>query len=79
VGRQILIIAIASVVMSQIAVLATSIYLHRALAHRALTLRPFVEVLFRTALWLVTGGSRQQWVAVHRKHHTYTDREGARR
>src|SRR5882724_7857403 len=62
--------------MSQIAVLATSIYLHRALAHRALTLRPFVEVLFRTALWLVTGGSRQQWVAVHLKHHTYTDREG---
>src|SRR5216117_4548476 len=62
--------------MSQIAVFATSIYLHRALAHRALTLRPIVELLFRTALWLVTGGSRQQWVAVHRKHHTYTDREG---
>jgi stearoyl-CoA desaturase (Delta-9 desaturase) len=76
VGRQILIIAIASVVMSQIAVFTTSIYLHRALAHRALTLKPFVELLFRAALWLMTGGSRQQWVAVHRKHHTYTDREG---
>ena len=75
-GRQILIIAIASVVMSQIAVFTTSIYLHRALAHRALTLKPFVEMLFRIALWLVTGGSRQEWVAVHRKHHTYTDREG---
>src|SRR5437879_6860611 len=62
--------------MSQIAVFATSIYLHRALAHRALTLRPIVELLFRTALWLVTGGSRQQWVAVHRKHHTFTDKEG---
>ena len=32
-GRQILIIVIASVVMSQIAVFTTSIYLHRALAH----------------------------------------------
>src|SRR4029453_13163039 len=62
--------------MSQIAVFTTSIYLHRALAHRALTLKPFVELLFRAALWLVTGGSRQQCVAVHRKHHTYTDREG---
>lgn len=75
-GRQILIITIASLVLSQIAVFATSIYLHRALAHRSLTLRPIVELLFRIAVWLVTGGSRQQWVAVHRKHHTFTDREG---
>ncbi|PYN47650.1 MAG: hypothetical protein DMD95_04320, partial [Candidatus Rokuibacteriota bacterium] len=76
VGRQILIIAISSLVLTQIAVFATSIYLHRALAHRSLSLRPIVELVFRIALWLVTGGSRQQWVAVHRKHHTYTDREG---
>ncbi len=75
-GRQILIIAISSLVLTQIAVFATSIYLHRALAHRSLSLRPIVELVFRIALWLVTGGSRQQWVAVHRKHHTYTDREG---
>jgi stearoyl-CoA desaturase (delta-9 desaturase) len=33
-------------------------------------------VAFRTVLWLTTGQSRQQWVAVHRKHHTFTDREG---
>src|SRR2546428_6015774 len=25
---------------------------------------------------MVAGGSRQQWVAVHRKHRPYTDREG---
>jgi stearoyl-CoA desaturase (Delta-9 desaturase) len=25
---------------------------------------------------LTTGQSRQQWVAVHRKHQTFTDREG---
>jgi stearoyl-CoA desaturase (delta-9 desaturase) len=76
VGRQILIIAITSLVLSQIAVFATSIYLHRALSHRALTLRPITELFFRTVLWLVTGGRRQEWVAVHRKHHTFTDREG---
>jgi stearoyl-CoA desaturase (Delta-9 desaturase) len=74
--RQILIIAIASVVLTQIATFATSIYLHRALAHRSLSLHPLLEFLFRTALWLITGQDRRQWVAVHRKHHTFTDREG---
>jgi stearoyl-CoA desaturase (delta-9 desaturase) len=76
VARQILIIAIASVVLTQIATFATSIYLHRALAHRALSLHPLLEFLFRAALWLITGQDRRQWVAVHRKHHTFTDREG---
>jgi stearoyl-CoA desaturase (delta-9 desaturase) len=74
--RQILIIAIASVILTQIATFATSIYLHRTLAHRSLALRPFVDFAFRAALWLVTGVNRQEWVAVHRKHHTFTDREG---
>jgi stearoyl-CoA desaturase (delta-9 desaturase) len=60
----------------QTAVIATSIYLHRTLAHRALALHPVADVLFRTVLWLTTGQLRQEWVAVHRKHHAFTDREG---
>jgi stearoyl-CoA desaturase (delta-9 desaturase) len=76
VGRQILIIAITSIILTQIATFTTSIYLHRTLSHRSLSLRAWVEFLFRTALWLVTGVNRQEWVAVHRKHHTFTDREG---
>jgi len=76
VGLQILIIAIASIIMTQIAIFSTSIYLHRTLAHRALSPRPAAEFVFRLALWLLTGGDRQQWVAVHRKHHTFTDKEG---
>lgn len=75
-GRQILIIAITSIILTQIATFTTSIYLHRALSHRSLSLRPWLEFLFRMALWLVTGVIRQEWVAVHRKHHTFTDREG---
>src|SRR3989442_3133370 len=75
VGRQILIIAISSLVLTQIAVFATSIYLHRALAHRSLSLRPIVELVFRIALWLVTGGNRLPWGAGDRKHHTYNGRE----
>jgi stearoyl-CoA desaturase (delta-9 desaturase) len=74
--RQTLIIVITSIILTQIATFSTSIYLHRTLAHRALSLHPIVEFLFRAALWLVTGQVRQQWVAVHRKHHTFTDREG---
>jgi stearoyl-CoA desaturase (delta-9 desaturase) len=74
--RQILIVTVASFILAQIATFATSIYLHRALAHRSLSLRPMVAVLFRAVLWLLTGQSQQQWVAVHRKHHTFADREG---
>jgi len=69
-------VPIVAVVLSQIAVIATSIYLHRTLAHRALRLHPAADVVFRVILWLTTGQCRQQWVAVHRKHHTFTDREG---
>jgi len=69
-------ILIVAVALTQIAVLATSIYLHRALAHRSLRLHPVVEIIFRVILWLTTGQRRQQWVAVHRKHHTFADREG---
>jgi stearoyl-CoA desaturase (delta-9 desaturase) len=65
-----------AVALTQIAVIATSIYLHRALAHRSLRLHPVTDVVFRVILWLTTGQRRQQWVAVHRKHRTFTDREG---
>ena len=67
---------VVGVVLTQVAVLATSIYLHRALAHRALVVHPAADTLFRIVLWLTTGQQRQQWVAVHRKHHAFTDRMG---
>lgn len=73
---QLLIVPVAAIALSQIAVIATSVYLHRALAHRSLSVHPFADLIFRTLLWLTTGQSRQEWVAVHRKHHTFTDREG---
>ena len=69
-------VPLVAIALTQVAVIATSIYLHRALAHRSLHMHPVADVLFRAALWLTTGQSRQQWVAVHRKHHTFTDREG---
>ncbi len=52
---------------------ATTVYLHRALAHRALTLHPAILQVFRALTWITTGIRPRQWVAVHRKHHAYTD------
>jgi stearoyl-CoA desaturase (delta-9 desaturase) len=62
--------------LTQIAVLATSVYLHRTLAHRALSVHPVVDAVFRAVLWVTTGQDRRQWVAVHRKHHAFTDCDG---
>jgi stearoyl-CoA desaturase (delta-9 desaturase) len=62
--------------LTQIAALATSVYLHRTLAHRALAVHPVMDTLLRAVLWLTTGQDRRQWVAVHRKHHAFTDRDG---
>ena len=71
-----LVVVAVAVALTEAAVLATSIYLHRALAHRSLTVHPVASVLFRTVLWLTTGQCRREWVAIHRKHHAFTDCEG---
>ena len=70
------IVPLAAVGLTQTAILATSVYLHRALAHRSLAVHPAADLLFRIVLWLTTGQDRREWVAVHRKHHAFTDREG---
>jgi stearoyl-CoA desaturase (delta-9 desaturase) len=76
VSAHVWIVPVVAVALTQIAVIATSVYLHRALAHRALVVHPAADLAFRMVLWLTTGQRRQQWVAVHRKRHAFTDREG---
>jgi stearoyl-CoA desaturase (delta-9 desaturase) len=66
---------IGTLLVSQAAVIATSVYLHRGLAHRALRLHPLADWGFRFVLWFTTGQNRREWVAVHRKHHAFTDTE----
>jgi stearoyl-CoA desaturase (delta-9 desaturase) len=61
---------------SQIAFVVTTVYLHRSLAHRAVTLKPPVAFACRVIIWISTGTRPRQWVAVHRKHHAHTDQEG---
>jgi stearoyl-CoA desaturase (Delta-9 desaturase) len=67
---------VVAAILIQVAVFGTTIYLHRTATHRALTLNPTVAWLFRFSLWLTTGLSTKEWVAVHRKHHAFTDQEG---
>jgi stearoyl-CoA desaturase (delta-9 desaturase) len=66
----------ASALVTQAAVFSTTIYLHRAATHRAVVLHPVVAWLFRFDIWLTTGIVPAEWVAVHRKHHVFTDEEG---
>jgi stearoyl-CoA desaturase (delta-9 desaturase) len=62
--------------VTMLANLATTIYLHRTLAHRAMTMRPGLAWFFRLVIWMSVGIRPRQWVAVHRKHHAFTDVEG---
>jgi stearoyl-CoA desaturase (Delta-9 desaturase) len=67
---------LASVLVTQVAVFSTTIYLHRCATHKALELHPAVAFVFRLAVWLTSGLSTREWVAVHRKHHAFTEVEG---
>jgi stearoyl-CoA desaturase (delta-9 desaturase) len=62
--------------LTQFGTLITTVYLHRALSHRSLTLAPGPAFVCRVLIWTMTGIRPRQWVAVHRKHHAYTDVEG---
>ena len=57
------IVPLVALALAQIAVIATSVYLHRGLAHRSLRLHPAADMTFRAVLWLTTGQSRREWVA----------------
>ena len=74
--RQALIIAGSGLAITAVAAFASSIYLHRAMAHRAMSFHPLADHVFRVMIWLMVGVSRHEWVAVHRKHHTFTDVPG---
>src|SRR2546425_5614067 len=74
--RFVLTAVLAGFVVTQIGTMVTTVYLHRTLAHRAVTLRPPLAAVMRVLTWIITGIRPRQWVAVHRKHHAFTDVEG---
>lgn len=54
---------------------AITLFLHRTMAHRALTLHPIVSHWARLQLWLTTGIVTKEWTAIHRKHHARCETE----
>jgi len=64
-----------TLLLTHVTVAATTIFLHRHQAHRAVELHPVVSHFFRFWLWLTTGTVTREWVAVHRKHHAHCETE----
>lgn len=66
-------IVLASLVFTHITIICVTLYLHRSQAHRGIMFNPVVAHVMRLWLWLTTGMGTKQWVAIHRKHHRFTD------
>jgi stearoyl-CoA desaturase (delta-9 desaturase) len=62
--------------VSQVALFLTTVFLHRTLSHRAITMSPGLRFTCRALTWIMTGIKPREWVAVHRRHHAFTDEKG---
>ena len=65
-----------TLIVTHITIVCVTLFLHRGQAHKAITFHPIVSHFMRFWLWLTTGMITKQWVAIHRKHHSATDKEG---
>ena len=69
-------IILATLLMTHLTIVSVTLYLHRCQAHRGVEFHPVLAHAMRFWLWLTTGMTTKQWVAVHRKHHRFSDVEG---
>lgn len=67
---------IAMLIMIQVSMMAVTLYLHRDQAHRSLDLHPALRHFFRFWIWCTSGMLTREWVAVHRKHHAFCEKDG---
>ena len=65
-----------TLVVTHLTIAAVTLYLHRSQAHRSVEFHPVIAHIMRFWLWLSTGMVTRQWVAIHRKHHRYTEQDG---
>ena len=68
--------ALTSLLFMHVTLIGITLYYHRDQAHRSVDLHPALRHFFRFWLWVNTGASTREWVAVHRKHHACCEREG---
>jgi stearoyl-CoA desaturase (delta-9 desaturase) len=64
------------VVAGHITNVCVTLFLHRAQTHRGVKFHYVPELVMRVWLWLSTSIVTKEWVACHRKHHAFADREG---
>jgi stearoyl-CoA desaturase (delta-9 desaturase) len=62
--------------VTHITIACVTLYLHRSQAHKSVEFHPVVSHFMRLWLWLTTGMVTKQWVAIHRKHHRFSDEPG---
>ena len=65
-----------TLIATHLTIICVTLYLHRGQSHRGVEFHPALAHFMRAWLWLTTGMTTKQWVAVHRKHHQSTDIEG---
>lgn len=65
-----------TLIVTHITIICVTLFLHRGQAHRSIVFHPILEHFMRAWLWMTTGQITKQWVAVHRKHHRFTEEPG---
>ena len=65
-----------TLIVTHITIVCVTLFLHRGQAHKSIEFNPILSHFMRFWLWLTTGMVTKQWVAIHRKHHRYSDNEG---
>jgi len=65
-----------TLLVTHITIVCVTLFLHRGQAHKGIIFHPILSHFMRFWLWLTTGMVTKQWVAIHRKHHVYSDQEG---
>lgn len=65
-----------TLIVTHITIICVTLFLHRGQAHKGIIFHPILSHFMRAWLWATTGMVTKQWVAIHRKHHRYSDVEG---
>jgi len=65
-----------TLIATHITIICVTVFLHRGQAHKGIEFHPILSHFMRFWLWMTTGMKTKEWVAIHRKHHSATDKEG---
>jgi stearoyl-CoA desaturase (Delta-9 desaturase) len=64
-----------TLLVTHVTIICVTLYLHRGQAHKGITFHPILSHFMRFWLWMTSGITTKNWVAIHRKHHRFTDKK----